>query len=378
MVFRIALIGAGTIGKRHIMAIQATSHACLAAISDPAPEVAALARQHGVPLFSEASQMLAHQEYDAVIIATATSRHHEDAMLCLRHHQPLLIEKPIASTLSQAHDIINLAKQNRCPILVGHQRRYYPCAQHAQQLLAQDHLGRLMAVTGQWTIRKDAAYYAEAWRREAEAGPIMINLSHEIDMLRYICGDIESVSAFTTHHDQHFGKEDAVSISLRFSNQALGSFILSDRTPSPWAWELSLGENLALPRSSQNMLRFMGTRAALDFPHLTLWCHEGGHHEGGHHEGGHHEGEKHGREKHQQETGSWRDQIISHPITSPAMPADFDPYKAQIRHLCDIISGEAEPLITAEDATESLKATLAVRASAETAMPIRLKDLPII
>ena len=83
-----------------------------------------------------------------------------------------------------------------------------------------------MAVSGQWTTRKDEDYFAPAWRRNFEAGPILTNLIHEIDLLRFICGDIASVSAEMTNHDQNFEKEDAVAISLKFANQAVGSFLL--------------------------------------------------------------------------------------------------------------------------------------------------------
>ena len=64
-----------------------------------------------------------------------------------------------------------------------------------------------MGVTGQWTTRKDDDYFSAAWRRDVKAGPILTNLIHEIDLLRFICGDIATVSAEVTHHDQEFDRK---------------------------------------------------------------------------------------------------------------------------------------------------------------------------
>ena len=48
-----------------------------------------------------------------------------------------------------------------------------------------------MTVSGMWLCRKDEPYFDQAWRREAGGGPILINLIHEIDCLRFLCGEIE-------------------------------------------------------------------------------------------------------------------------------------------------------------------------------------------
>ena len=236
--FRIGLIGAGSIGARHIKAIDEVAHIELVAIADPSPAASSLAAARGIPVFVDADSMLSGADIEAVIIATPTERHHADVMTALKHRKTVLVEKPITATMAEADEVTRYAAAQGCKVLVGHQRRYYPCARTAREIIRSGRIGSLMAVSGQWTTRKDDEYYAPEWRRDIKAGPILTNLIHEIDILRYICGDITSVSAEITHHDQQFAKEDAVAISLKFANHAVGSFLLRTvrRHPGPGKW----------------------------------------------------------------------------------------------------------------------------------------------
>ena len=333
--FRIGLIGAGSIGARHIKAIDEVAHIELVAIADPSPAASSLAAARGIPVFVDADSMLSGADIEAVIIATPTERHHADVMTALKHRKTVLVEKPITATMAEADEVTRYAAAQGCKVLVGHQRRYYPCARTAQEIIRSGRIGSLMAVSGQWTTRKDDEYYAPEWRRDIKAGPLLTTLIHEIDILRFICGDITSVSAEITHHDQQFAKEDAVAISLKFANQAVGSFLLSDRTPTPWTWEMALGENAKFPKTGMNAIRFLGTRGALEFPNLVLW-------------------------QHSEENGNWHHEIRPEVIETPFI----DAYIAQCEHLCAVARGLQEPIIDALNGSRSLDATLAAARAA--------------
>lgn len=332
----LAVIGAGVIGKRHIAAIADTPSARLVAIADPDPGSASLAESHGVRWFGDTEAMLEAMKPDGVIVATPTEHHLAPVLAALDAGAHVLVEKPIAATIEEADRIIAKSAETGRHVLVGHHRRYYPLVEKARELVRDGALGRLVAVTGQWNVLKPASYFAPDWRRKREAGPLLTNLIHEMDSLRYICGEVVGVSAEISCDVLGYEKEDTAALVMRFENGALGSFMLSDQTPSPWAWEFATGENPAFPRSGQNAWRFMGDKAALDFPNLALWTHAAG------------------------ESG-W-----NYPMTQQAIDCDLgDAFAAQCRHFRAVIDGREEPRITARDATNTLRATLAVFEASE-------------
>ena len=81
-----------------------------------------------------------------------------------------------------------------------------------------------------------------AWRRSRGGGPILINLIHEIDLIRFVCGEIASVQAFTSNAVRGFEVEDTAAVLLRLTNGALATDSLSDTAVAPWTWDLASGE----------------------------------------------------------------------------------------------------------------------------------------
>ncbi len=340
---RIAIVGAGVMGGRHISAISESKCAELAAIVDIDRRALESQAGAGVSCFRELDRMLLEIQPDGVIIATPTDRHVAPALRVIESGCAILIEKPIAATVSEAKQIATAAKTRQVQVLIGHHRRYYPQVLTARGIVRGKSLGELVLVSGQWGVRKHDHYYSPEWRRKRIAGPVLVNLSHEIDMLRFVCGDMTSVYAEIANQLNGWEKEDAAAITLRFDSGALGSFVLSDRTNSPWAWEFATGENTKCPRSSQNTVRFIGTKASLDFPNLVIW-------------------------KHKASDGNWHEVISPTPIEEP----EIDPFVCQIDHFCDIIRGRCTPCITVEDGTASLAATLAVFESADSGNRVSL------
>lgn len=340
---RLAIVGAGVIGKRHMAAIADMPCAELVAIVDPLSAVKSFAQASGIHWFSDTEDMLTAAKPDGVIVATPTEHHLTPVLAALDAGAHVLVEKPIAACLAQAEEIITRSAATGSHVLVGHHRRHYPVLHKARELVQEGVLGRLVAVCGQWNVKKPPAYFEPDWRKRREAGPVLTNLVHEMDSLRYICGDVASISAETSSDILGYEKEDAAALVFRFASGALGSFVLSDQTPSPWAWEFATGENSAFPRSAQNACRFMGTKAALDFPNLTLWSHEIG-------------------------EPDW-----NHPMTAQTIDVDLgDAFAAQCRHFCAVIKGDEAPRITGADAARTLQATLAVFEAAESGKRIDL------
>ena len=145
-------------------------------------------------------------------------------------------------------------RRSGVPVLVGHHRRHNPRIKAIRDKVAGGEIGQLTAVVGLWLLKKPDDYFDVAWRREAGGGPLLINLLHDIDNLRFICGEISEVQAMTSNKARGFAVEDTAGLLLKFAGGAIGTVTLSDTTPAPWSWELSSGENAAYPKQDQPLL----------------------------------------------------------------------------------------------------------------------------
>ena len=333
---RIAVAGAGVIGRRHIELLRHHAQTVLCALIDPAPAAAQLALAEGVPHYHSIEQYLsaceAEDRPDGIILATPNAMHVAGAMLCLHHAIPALIEKPVADTLAEAEKLIAAQDHSATPLLVGHHRRHSPILASVKQAIADGKLGRQVSVTGTALFHKPDDYFtAGPWRTMAGGGPLLINLIHEIDGLRYLLGEIVAVQAMASNAVRGFDVEDSAVISLRFASGALGSFTLSDTAASPRSWEQTSGENHAYDAHPAEDCYFItGKHGSLAVPSMRLWTYEGEH--------------------------SWFAPLTLNELPSPRT----DPLAHQLDHFCEVIRGHAAPLVSVRDAVQSLRVTLAI------------------
>ena len=142
----------------------------------------------------------------------------------------------------------------------------------AKEVVERGTLGPLVAVMGSAVFFKPDEYFADApWRREIGAGPILLNMIHEVHNLRMLCGDIVAVQAFSSHATRGFAVEDTVAINLRFANGALGSFMLSDTAACARSWEQTAQENKAYATyPDEDCYVVVGTFGSLSVPTMRL------------------------------------------------------------------------------------------------------------
>jgi len=331
---RIALVGAGLIGRRHAEAIRIAQGVDLAAVADPTPAGAEVAAAHGVPHFPTLEAMVAAGSADGVILATPNQLHTEQALACIGAGLPTLVEKPLADSLDGARAIVEAADAAGVPVLTGHHRRHNPLIAKAHEVIASGTLGQMTAVHGQTWFLKPEHYFEADWRRQKGAGPVYLNLIHDIDLLRHLCGEVETVHAMESNAVRGNEVEETAVILLRFANGALGTVNVSDATLGPWSWELTARENPAYPATSETCYWIGGTQGSLALPNLALWQNPAGR--------------------------SWWE-----PISATRLPHDFaDPLVVQAAHFGAVIRGEAAPLVSAREGYRSLAVIEAVKLSA--------------
>lgn len=335
---RIGLVGAGIIGLTHIETINKTPGFSLAGIVDPGPGGAVAARDHSVPLYVDVGKMIASGAIDGAIVAAPNELHVPLSTQFLEAGIPVLLEKPIANTLDEAAQLLGVSERTRVPLLVGHHRRHNPIIRKARALIEDGTLGQLITATVMCTLYKDDDYFNIPWRKApGVGGPLLINLIHEIDLLRYLFGDIASVTAVSSNKARGFEVEDTAAVTLRFENGGLASLAISDAAVGPWAWDLSAGENLGrFPAHKIQSHFFAGSEGGLTLPDLVLWTHEG--------------------EK------RWNKEINS---ASAAVERE-DVYKAQLEHFGAVIKGTAKPVVSGLDATKNLATIIAILQAAKT------------
>jgi predicted dehydrogenase len=338
----IAVIGAGAIGRSHVERTLRHDAVQLVAIVDPSPEARAYGMSLNIPWYPDHHEMLAGCRIGGAIVATPNATHSDIGIACLDAGVPVLMEKPVAESVEQAQRLCERGEQLAIPILVGHQRRHNPILQRARELIANGVLGRPVSATAMAVWLKPDSYFEPAWRRKAGGGPVLLNLVHDIDVLRFLLGDVASVQATKSNRVRGFEVEDTAAVILTFSNGVIAAMSVSDAAVSPWNWDLAAGESAYFVPQDVNSYYFSGTHGSLALPRLDIWRYAG--------------------------ARGWQD-----PLTQERMALHrADPYMEQLRHFRAVVEGVEVPLCSGRDGLRTLEVTCAVQIAADTGRPVSL------
>jgi predicted dehydrogenase len=279
---------------------------------------------------------------DGVLAATPNHLHVANGMDAIRAGLPVLIEKPLADDVAAGAAMVAAADAAGVRVLTGHHRRHNPMIQRAKAMIAEGRLGRLVTVHGFFWLMKPDDYFDVPWRREPGAGPVLLNMIHDIDLLRHLCGEIEEVQAFQSRGVRNHAVDETTVVILRFANGALGTINVSDTVVAPWSWEQTTGENPAYPHTDQSCYFIGGTHGSLSVPRLELWSNSG--------------------------ARSWWEpfKVERH------VAADADPLRLQIRQFARVIRNEEPPLVSGREGLMTLQVIDAVQRAAATGERIRV------
>ncbi|PZR92761.1 MAG: oxidoreductase [Stutzerimonas stutzeri] len=332
---KLAVIGAGLIGRRHAEHAAAEPRAILSAVVDPTPAGRTVAAALGAPWFASFTEMLAADRPDGVIIATPNQLHVQGGLEAIKADIPAIVEKPLADDLAEGERLVLAAEKAGVPLLIGHHRRYNPMIRKAKEIIDSGRLGQVLALSGHFWLMKPDDYFEADWRREKGAGPILLNLIHDVDLFRYLCGEIVSVQAHGSNAVRGHAVEETAAILLRFASGVLGTVTVSDSIVAPWSWEMTTGENPVYPQQDQSCYQIGGTHGSLTIPQLEVWSNPG--------------------------KRSWWEPLVRERV--PVVQED--PLRAQIRHFCDVIRNGAKPIASGREGLNTLKVISAVQRSVE-------------
>ena len=344
---RVAIVGFGLVGQRHALAIKETENVHLCAVVDKAREAVKKAENIGVPCFKTLEELIECQRPDGIILSTPTTLHAVQGKVCIELDIPVLIEKPIADNLDEAAQLVSASAAANVPILVGHHRRFNPIIESAHQMISSGVIGDVKAVHATCWFYKPNSYFDKApWRKKTGAGPVSVNLVHDIDLIRHLCGEITHIQAASRSSTRGYANEELSAAILQFENGGIGTVSVSDSIVSPWSWEYTSQENPVYPYSAQSSYQIGGSKGALSVPDLAYW-------------------------RHDKEPDWWS------PIASTKMQFKrADPLIKQIEHFARVIRGYEDPLVSGHEGLRTLAVINAIHTAAQTGRAVSVDEMP--
>ncbi len=259
---RVGLIGTGWIGQHHGRSLLASGRAELVGVFNPDQQKAAAFVQAcgaRAQVHRSWEELLERPELEAVVIASPNAAHAGQAIAAAQAGKHIYLEKPMAISLEDCRRIVAAVRKSGVKLDMGYHRRLNPIARFARQLIADGRLGELVFaesdyfhhVPGDWDI------WAWAGKKDVAGTPIHGGTGHNIDLLRFFCGEVAEVSCFRDikmPRKIQVETEDIAMLSLRFESGVLGRV------------GLFLGPILPFRFS----LRLFGTRGTVDDNRLWL------------------------------------------------------------------------------------------------------------
>ncbi|MGL4610656.1 MAG: Gfo/Idh/MocA family protein [Trueperaceae bacterium] len=223
----VAILGTGMVAEFHRQAIEANG-ARLVAVSHHNPEKFAEAgHKFGVPCLSF-EDVLAHKDIDAICICTPSGQHAEQTIEAAKAGKHVLVEKPMALSLTDADMMIHTCKEHDVRLGVVLQRRAEPLFQSVKAAVAAGDLGELtLAAITMPYLRTQSYYDQAAWRGTwaQDGGGVLMNQGiHLLDLLVWWLGEPSSVKAYGATLQRDIEAEDTLTATLRFEKGTLATF----------------------------------------------------------------------------------------------------------------------------------------------------------
>jgi predicted dehydrogenase len=227
---RFVVLGAGSIGRRHMANAVALGHTIVAVHDPDAERLAEVGRMAGAgaALTTRESEALAI-DADAVLVCSPTAAHVAQARAAVAAGRHVLIEKPISHTPDGVDALVAEAGAARRVVLVGCNLHFLPSLQLVKRLLGEGRIGTPLSA------RAHCGYYLPHWRpqtdyrrgyaaRQATGGGIILDSIHEFDYLRWLLGEPREVFCYAGRVSTlEIDTEDTADILLRFDYGAVAN-----------------------------------------------------------------------------------------------------------------------------------------------------------
>lgn len=335
------IAGLGSIGRRHMRNLIALGEKDIVLLRTrkatlPDDELA------GYPVEADIHEALKKHKPDAVIVANPTSLHLDVAIPAAEAGCAILLEKPVSDSLDRLDILQKAAEKSGSKILVGFQFRYHPTLNKARELIQSGALGKILTAHAHWGEYLPQWHPWEDYRQSYAAradlgGGVIVTLTHPLDYLRFLLGDVESLWSFNGHLSPlELDVEDAAEIGLKFSSGAVGGVHVNyfQRPPVHRLEIVGTGGTLRWD-NADGVLHFLRMPAVF---------------------------------------GSWDANPPADVEERYPLPDGFERnqlFAAQMRHFVETARGESDPLCTLADGVQALRLALAAQESQKSGCVIK-------
>lgn len=327
--WKVAVIGAGTMGTTHASSYCRMEGVELVGIVDIRPAQArALADACRSRAFSSLDELLANAEVDVIDVCVPTYLHRSFVERAAHEGKHVFCEKPLALSLADAEAMIAACEAAGVRLFVGHVLRFFPEYRAAHDLLERDGIGRVGTVR---TFR--GGVYPTAWEDwyagVHRSGTLLVDMViHDFDFLRWCLGDVVRVFAKSAL-GREMNRLDHAFVSLRFANGVIG------HVEGTWAFPDGFRTELEVA-GDQGIIVHDSTDGAPVQTYLrAVGATPGG-------------------------------------VAVPENPLEKSPYQLELEHFMHCLTTGQESLVTAQDAYKALEISLAALESVRTGRPVEL------
>lgn len=233
--FKWCIIGGGGIAdRRAIPAILKDDGSTLVGIMERVPErCAELSKKYGVPCFTDAKEMLARVECDAVYIGTPLGSHMEDMLCALEFSKHVFVEKPFTMTANEGRMIADMFIKRDLQLTVGYMMKYHNLHKKAEEIISAGGIGKV-----NYVLARFSCWYpeiADAWRQKrclGGGGAVMDLGVHCLELCEQMLGEeIVEVESLVGNQTFKYEVEDSGVVVFRTAGGTLGTLFAGFNIP---------------------------------------------------------------------------------------------------------------------------------------------------
>ncbi|WP_405100039.1 Gfo/Idh/MocA family protein [Oceanobacillus sp. FSL H7-0719] len=254
---KVGVIGCGSIAqKRHLIEYDANEHTEIVAVCDVVKNRAKeIGEKYQAQAFTDYEELLKLEEIDVISVCLPNYLHAPVSVASLKAGKHVLCEKPMATTVMEANEMIQAAEESDKTLMIGHNQRFVSSHQKAKQLIDSGEVGKVYSFRTTfghggpegWSIDGKESWFFNG--EQAVIGALGDLGVHKADLIRYLLGEVSEVGAMveTSAKDHSQVDDNAVSI-LKMENGAIGTLTAS------WSYKMS-GDNSTVIYGEKAILR---------------------------------------------------------------------------------------------------------------------------